>query len=89
MPLQRQKAMVQNLYGECMALEELLEESVNTLGPDARDILAQIRYLLCALSQAACIPDTLWEVHTPGIRVIIIGIAMAASSANKCDSYKQ
>jgi hypothetical protein len=42
-PLQRQKAMVQNLYAECMALEELLEESVNTLGPDARDILAQIR----------------------------------------------
>lgn len=40
---ERQKAMVQNLYGECMALEELLEESVNTLGPDARDILAQIR----------------------------------------------
>ena len=36
--------MVQNLYGECMALEELLEESVNTLGPDARDILAQIRF---------------------------------------------
>ena len=35
--------MVQNLYAECMALEELLEESVNTLGPDARDILAQIR----------------------------------------------
>lgn len=40
---ERQKAMVQNLYAECMALEELLEESVNTLGPDARDILAQIR----------------------------------------------
>lgn len=35
--------MVKNLYAECMALEELLEESVNTLGPDARDILAQIR----------------------------------------------
>jgi len=35
--------VVKNLYAECMALEELLEESVNTLGPDARDILAQIR----------------------------------------------
>ena len=42
---QRQKAMVQMLYSETMALEELLEESVNTLGPDARDILAQIRYV--------------------------------------------
>jgi hypothetical protein len=40
---QRQKEVVKNLYAECMALEELLEESVNTLGPDARDILAQIR----------------------------------------------
>ncbi|KAK9835192.1 hypothetical protein WJX81_004896 [Elliptochloris bilobata] len=39
----RQKEVVKNLYAECMALEELLEESVNTLGPDARDILAQIR----------------------------------------------
>lgn len=41
--MQRQKEVVKNLYAECMALEELLEESVNTLGPDARDILAQIR----------------------------------------------
>ena len=41
--LQRQKEMVKNLYNECMALEELLEEAVNALGPDARDILAQIR----------------------------------------------
>ena len=41
--LQRQKEMVKNLYAECMALEELLEESVHILGPDARDILAQIR----------------------------------------------
>lgn len=40
---QRQKEVVKNLYAECMALEELLEESVNTLGPDARDILAQVR----------------------------------------------
>jgi hypothetical protein len=39
----RQKEMVKNLYSECMALEELLEEAVYTLGPDARDILAQIR----------------------------------------------
>jgi hypothetical protein len=39
----RQKEMVKNLYNECMALEELLEEAVHTLGPDARDILAQIR----------------------------------------------
>lgn len=44
--LQRQKEMVKHLYHECMSLEELLEESVNTLGPDARDILAQVRYLL-------------------------------------------
>lgn len=42
--LQRQKEMVKHLYHECMSLEELLEESVNTLGPDARDILAQVRY---------------------------------------------
>lgn len=35
--------MVKNLYNECMALEELLEEAVNALGPDARDILAQVR----------------------------------------------
>lgn len=41
--LQRQKEVVKNLYAECMALEELLEEAVNTLGPDARDILAQVR----------------------------------------------
>ncbi|KAK9808341.1 hypothetical protein WJX73_003840 [Symbiochloris irregularis] len=39
----RQKEMVKMLYAETMALEELLEEAVNTLGPDARDILAQIR----------------------------------------------
>ncbi|KAL0018809.1 hypothetical protein WJX79_009039 [Trebouxia sp. C0005] len=39
----RQKEMVKHLYHECMSLEELLEESVNTLGPDARDILAQVR----------------------------------------------
>lgn len=45
--VQRQKQMVQNLYNECMALEELLEESINTLGPDARDILAQIRQGFC------------------------------------------
>ena len=42
--MQRQKEVVKNLYAECMALEELLEESVNTLGPDARDILAQVRW---------------------------------------------
>ena len=42
-PVQRQKEVVKNLYAECMALEELLEESVNTLGPDARDILTQVR----------------------------------------------
>ena len=41
--MQRQKEMVKHLYHECMSLEELLEESVNTLGPDARDILAQVR----------------------------------------------
>ena len=41
--LQRQKGIVEKLYAECMALEELLEEAVNTLGPDARDILGQIR----------------------------------------------
>ncbi len=34
---------MEKLYAECMALEELLEEAVNTLGPDARDILGQIR----------------------------------------------
>ncbi len=34
---------MKNLYAECMALEELLEEAVNTLGPDARDILTQVR----------------------------------------------
>lgn len=39
----RQKEMVKNLYAETMALEELLEESVYALGPDAKDILAQIR----------------------------------------------
>ncbi|KAL3142388.1 hypothetical protein ABBQ38_002723 [Trebouxia sp. C0009 RCD-2024] len=39
----RQKEMVKHLFHECMSLEELLEESVNTLGPDARDILAQVR----------------------------------------------
>ena len=44
--LQRQKEMVKNLYAECMALEELLEESVHILGPDARDILAQIRSVM-------------------------------------------
>ena len=37
--------MVKHLYHECMSLEELLEESVNTLGPDARDILAQVRWV--------------------------------------------
>lgn len=41
--MQRQKEMVKHLFHECMSLEELLEESVNTLGPDARDILAQVR----------------------------------------------
>lgn len=46
--MQRQKEMVKHLYHECMSLEELLEESVNTLGPDARDILAQVRSVLCA-----------------------------------------
>lgn len=45
--------MVKNLYAECMALEELLEESVNTLGPDARDILAQIRCAARLLLQAS------------------------------------
>ncbi|KAK9864900.1 hypothetical protein WJX84_009860 [Apatococcus fuscideae] len=39
----RQKELVKNLYHECMALEELLEEAVHVLGPDARDILAQIQ----------------------------------------------
>ena len=39
----RQKEVVKNLYAETMALEELLEEAVNALGPDARDILQQIR----------------------------------------------
>jgi len=43
--VQRQKEMVKHLYHECMSLEELLEESVNTLGPDARDILAQVRWV--------------------------------------------
>ena len=47
---QRQKGIVEKLYAECMALEELLEEAVNTLGPDARDILGQIR---CALMASA------------------------------------
>ena len=42
--MQRQKEVVKNLYAECMALEELLEEAVNTLGPDARDILTQVRW---------------------------------------------
>lgn len=42
--------MVKHLYHECMSLEELLEESVNTLGPDARDILAQVRYLKTAFT---------------------------------------
>ncbi len=34
---------MKHLYHECMALEELLEEAVHVLGPDARDILAQIQ----------------------------------------------
>ncbi len=46
--MQRQKEVVKNLYAECMALEELLEEAVNTLGPDARDILTQVRWRLMA-----------------------------------------
>jgi hypothetical protein len=36
-----------NLYNETMALEELTEEAIHTLGPDARDVLTQIRYSLC------------------------------------------
>ena len=51
MPLQRQKEMVKQLYSETMALEELLEEAVNTLGPDARDILLQIRCASARLSR--------------------------------------
>ena len=53
--------MVKNLYNECMALEELLEESVNALGPDARDILAQIRsvaLLICRALVYGCCPQT-------------------------------
>ena len=47
--------MVKNLYAECMALEELLEESVHILGPDARDILAQIRSVtMRALRPSKC-----------------------------------
>lgn len=53
---QRQKEMVKMLYNETMALEELLEEAVNTLGPDARDILAQIRCGPAALRPAASLP---------------------------------
>ena len=40
------------LYNETMALEELLEEAVNTLGPDARDILAQIRCRACCVPRS-------------------------------------
>ena len=50
---QRQKEMVKQLYSETMALEELLEEAVNTLGPDARDIILQIRYASSRLSSGA------------------------------------
>lgn len=49
---------MKNLYAECMALEELLEEAVNTLGPDARDILTQVRWagtaVLCELRLISC-----------------------------------
>lgn len=44
--------MVKQLYSETMALEELLEEAVNTLGPDARDILLQIR--CCSAPSGSC-----------------------------------
>jgi hypothetical protein len=51
-----------NLYNETMALEELTEEAIHTLGPDARDVLTQIRYssLLCAWGQPSC---DLWYVE--------------------------
>jgi hypothetical protein len=52
--VQRQKEVVKNLYAECMALEELLEESVNTLGPDARDILAQVRWVGLLQAMSGC-----------------------------------
>ena len=45
--------MVKQLYSETMALEELLEEAVNTLGPDARDIILQIRCASARLSSGA------------------------------------
>ena len=58
--LQRQKEMVKNLYNECMALEELLEEAVNALGPDARDILAQIRQ--ASLKCVNCMPKQWFSI---------------------------
>eukprot|EP00884_Botryococcus_braunii_P011500 jgi/Botrbrau1/20350/Bobra.0006s0019.2 len=39
----RQKSLMMNLYWETMALERLTEEAIHTLGPNARDILCQIR----------------------------------------------
>ena len=46
-------------------------------------------FFVLSFSRATCIPDTLCQPHTPGIRVIITGIATATSSANECDSYRQ
>ena len=43
MGLQRQKELMEALYAEVMALEELLEEAVDVLGNDAKDILTQIK----------------------------------------------
>jgi hypothetical protein len=66
---QRQKGIVEKLYAECMALEELLEEAVNTLGPDARDILGQIRccpaifYTFCYPLRARPDPN---QLSSPG-----------------------
>jgi hypothetical protein len=40
---QRQKSLMMNLYWETMALERLTEEAIHALGPNARDILSQIR----------------------------------------------
>ena len=53
--------MVKQLYSETMALEELLEEAVNTLGPDARDILLQIRCASAHLSRGDGGPS--YRVH--------------------------
>ena len=59
--------MVKHLYHECMSLEELLEEAVNTLGPDARDILAQVRSVQLSILVACSSP------YSPGRKACEVG----------------